>query len=155
MANAGPILERILRAMREAHLEAILIGNSAAALWGAPVTTYDFDFYFRDTPQNLKKLPEIATSLQASLTQPHYPVSHIYRMSNPAEDIQVDMMTTLTGVRGYESIRSRATRSKIARETVWIASLKDIIKMKRSANRPKDRSVLVALEETLLSQKKR
>ena len=43
-------LLRVLRAMRRHDLEAVLIGNAAAALHGAPVTTIDFDFMFRDTP---------------------------------------------------------------------------------------------------------
>ncbi len=34
--------------MEEAHLGAVLIGNAAAALQGAPVTTIDFDFLFRE-----------------------------------------------------------------------------------------------------------
>ena len=37
------------RALAEARLEAVLIGNAAAALRGAPVTTLDFDFCFRAT----------------------------------------------------------------------------------------------------------
>jgi hypothetical protein len=32
---------------------------AAAALQGAPVTTVDFDFFFRKTPANLKKLKRI------------------------------------------------------------------------------------------------
>ncbi|MCX7404312.1 MAG: hypothetical protein NT089_01090 [Planctomycetia bacterium] len=48
--NATPLLGRILGALKEHHLEAVLIGNAAAAIHGAPVTTLDFDFMFRDTP---------------------------------------------------------------------------------------------------------
>jgi hypothetical protein len=39
-----------------AGLEAVLIGNAAAAFRGAPVTTVDFDFLFRGTARNLAKL---------------------------------------------------------------------------------------------------
>ena len=33
-------------------LDAIVIGNSAAALHGVPVTTQDIDIFVRDTPRN-------------------------------------------------------------------------------------------------------
>ena len=60
--DARPLLETLARALREVRLEAILIGNAAAALQGAPVTTIDFDFYFRKTPRNLEKLKRLAKS---------------------------------------------------------------------------------------------
>lgn len=53
--NAEPVLKQISRVLAECKLEAILIGNAAAALQGAPVTTLDFDFMFRKTPTNLSE----------------------------------------------------------------------------------------------------
>jgi hypothetical protein len=40
--NGKPILYMLARLLDEHGLEAILIGNAAAALQGAPVTTLDF-----------------------------------------------------------------------------------------------------------------
>jgi hypothetical protein len=48
--DARPILVMIARALQEQGLEAILIGNAAAALQGAPVTTVDFDFLYPRRP---------------------------------------------------------------------------------------------------------
>jgi uncharacterized protein YaiI (UPF0178 family) len=39
--DAAPVLTAVSRALRQHKLEAILIGNAAAALQGAPVTTID------------------------------------------------------------------------------------------------------------------
>jgi hypothetical protein len=47
--NATPFLGALLDALTAEKLEAVLIGNAAAAVLGAPVTTLDFDFMFRDT----------------------------------------------------------------------------------------------------------
>jgi hypothetical protein len=58
--DAAPILTRVAEVLQKYGLEAVLIGNAAAALQGAPVTTVDFDFFFRKTPANLKKLKRIA-----------------------------------------------------------------------------------------------
>jgi hypothetical protein len=58
--DAGSILAEIARLLDDCGLEAVLIGNAAAALQGAPVTTTDFDFLFRKTPVNLWKLKAFA-----------------------------------------------------------------------------------------------
>ena len=73
--DAYPLLARIARLLERHNLEVVLIGNAAAALQGAPVTTLDFDFLFRRTPANVRKLSAIAAELQAVLMKPHYPVS--------------------------------------------------------------------------------
>jgi len=43
----------------------------AAALQGAPVTTVDFDFFFRRTPANVRKLRGIAAELDAVQSSTH------------------------------------------------------------------------------------
>jgi len=52
--DAQPELAFLARALHERGLEAILIGNMAAALHGAPVSTIDIDLFFRKTPRNLQ-----------------------------------------------------------------------------------------------------
>ena len=64
--NAEPILTKIAKTSEDCRLEAILVRNAAAALQGAPVTTLDFDFMFRKTPVNLKKLQRVAQLLPHS-----------------------------------------------------------------------------------------
>lgn len=56
--NAEPLLNSVAAALAEVRLEAILIGNAAAAIQGAPVTTVDFDFISRHTgqPRQIKTL---------------------------------------------------------------------------------------------------
>ncbi len=78
--NATPLLSSLLAALAEAKLEVVLIGNAAAAIQAAPVTTIDFDFMFRDTPTNLRKLKTVAQRLPAMVMRPYYPVSKLYRM---------------------------------------------------------------------------
>ena len=69
--NAEPLLRKIARTFAEHRLEAVMVGNAAAALQGAPVTTLDIDFMFRKTPTNLKKLKAIAKDLQAVILKPY------------------------------------------------------------------------------------
>jgi len=108
--DARPTLFTLARALNEEGLEAILIGNAAAALDGAPVTTLDFDFLFRKTPGNLRKLKAVAKSLDAILLRPYYPVSGLFRIQRDEDTLQVDFMSRIDGVRSFPALRSRARR---------------------------------------------
>lgn len=127
-------------------LEAVLIGNAAAALQGAPVTTVDFDFLFRKTPANIRKLKAITAELDAVLLRPLYPVSDLFRIARDGDGMQIDFMGTIHGIRSFASLRSRAHRVPIGGREVLVADLADIIKSKKSAGRPQDVAVLPTLE---------
>ncbi len=123
--NAGPLLVEIGRRLHEVGLDAVLIGNAAAALQGAPVTTVDFDFFLRKTPRNLTRLKALARSLRATILRPYYPASDLYRVVRDDDGLQLDFMATIHGLRSYEGVR------------------------KRAAGRPRDLAVLEVLETAL------
>jgi hypothetical protein len=150
--NAEPLLNRIAKVLAEHRLEAIMIGNAAAALHGAPVTTLDIDFMFRKTPTNLNKLKAVAADLRATILKPYYPVSDLFRVVNDEQGIQLDFMTRLHGIRSFEGVKSRAIFVDFGEHPLKIASLSDIIKSKRATGRDKDLAVLPILEKTLSEQ---
>src|SRR3972149_2360127 len=94
--DATPYLAEIGRGLRQVGLEAVLIGNAAAALQGAPVTTVDFDFLFRKTPRNLRKLKTLSGALGAIVLRPYYPASDLYRVVRD-DGLQIDFMATIPG----------------------------------------------------------
>jgi predicted nucleotidyltransferase len=146
--DAGPLLGEIARRLSESGLEAVLIGNAAAALHGAPVTTVDFDFLFRKTTRNLAKLRTLANTLGATILRPYYPASDMYRLVRDDDGLQIDFMATIHGIRSFEGVRERATRVDLDGASVLAASLADIIRSKRAARRPRDLAVLEILEKT-------
>jgi hypothetical protein len=145
--NAEPLLTEIAAAIRDAKLEAVMIGNAAAALQGAPVTTVDFDFLFRPTPRNLTKLKAIARTLKATILRPYYPASDLYRLVRDDDGLQVDFMGSIHGVRSFAGVRDRADAIAVGGIELRVASLTDIIKSKRAARRPRDMAVLEILEK--------
>ena len=147
--NAAPALVEIGQCLNELRLEAVLIGNAAAALQGAPVTTVDFDFLFRKTPRNLAKLKTFARALRAVVLRPYYPVSDLYRVSREDDGLQVDFMATIHGIRSFEGVRDRATIVEIEGTQLLVASLADIIRSKKAARRPRDLAVMDILERAL------
>jgi predicted nucleotidyltransferase len=146
--DASLLLGEVARQLREAGLEVVLIGNAAAALHGAPVTTVDFDFLFRKTSRNVAKLKVLARGLRATILRPYYPASDLYRLVRDDDGLQVDFMATIHGIRSFEGVRDRATSVELDGVRLLVASLADIIKSKRAARRPRDRAVLEILEKT-------
>lgn len=152
--DAAPFLAEIGRHLDRLHLEAVLIGNAAAALQGAPVTTVDFDFLFRKTPRNLQKLKQFARALDATVLRPYYPVSDLYRVVRDDDGLQIDFLGTIHGLRSLAGVRSRASVVEVGGVQIVVASLADIIKSKRAARRPRDLAVLPVLERTLEEEAK-
>jgi|ERR1017187_3150797 hypothetical protein len=147
--DASPTLARVASLLEKHGLEAVLIGNAAAALQGAPVTTVDLDFFFRRTPGNLKKLKAVAWELGAVILKPYYPVSGLLRIARDSDGLQLDFMSEIDGVRSFEGLRKRASRVQFGEAAIHVAALADIIRSKKAAGRPRDRAVLATLEKAL------
>ena len=152
--NAQGTLTRITAALHQVRLESILIGNAAAALRGAPVTTMDFDFMFRKTPGNIRKLKRLANVLHGVILRPFYPISGLYRLVVEDEGLQLDFLSIIDGVKSFESLRSRAESVAFGRHSLVVASLDDIIRSKKAVGRPRDLAVLEILERTQREAKK-
>jgi hypothetical protein len=147
--DARPVLSLLAKVLADHNLEAILIGNAAAALQGAPVTTVHVDFLFRKTPRNVAKLKAVAKALGATLMRPYYPASDLFRLERDEDGLQVDFMAGIHGVRSFEGLRSRAQPWEFGGAPLLVADLADIVRSKRAAGRRRDRAVLDILERTL------
>ena len=152
--NAERILGQIAGALHKCGLEAVLIGNAAAALQGAPVTTMDFDFMFRKTPKNINKLKKLADRLGGQILRPYYPLSNLYRLMVEDTGLQLDFMSIVHGIRSFASLRSRATKVRFGKYPLLVADLSDIIRSKKALGRARDRAVLELLERTLDEKEK-
>jgi hypothetical protein len=147
--DARPILDTLARVFDEVGLEVILIGNAAAALQAAPVTTIDFDFLFRKTPRNIQKLKTVAGILQGTIMRPFYPSSGLFRLVRDEDSLQVDFMSTIHGVSSFAGLRARSHPVDFGGHPLLVADLADIVRSKRAAGRPRDKAVLDILEKAL------
>jgi predicted nucleotidyltransferase len=86
-------------------------------------------------------------TLGATVMRPFYPASELYRVVRDQDGLQVDFMATIHGLRSFEGVRDRASTIGIGGIPVLVATLDDIIRSKRAAGRPRDRSVLEILEK--------
>jgi predicted nucleotidyltransferase len=153
--NAEPQLARVARALKDCGLEAILIGNAAAALRGAPVTTLDFDFLIREAPGHVEKLKALAARLGAVLLDPASPTTTLRRLENEQDDLYLDFVSQAHGITSFASLRSRAATVEFSGCPILVAALEDVLASKRAANRPQDQAVLPVLEKTIEEQRRR
>jgi hypothetical protein len=147
--TAESVLRLVAGLLAKHRLDAVLIGNAAAALQGSPVTTVDLDFLFRKTPGNLRKVRRLADDLDAVVFLPYYPASELYRVVRDRDGLQIDFMAKIDGIRSFEGLRTRATAVQFGKHELLVAALEDIIRSKQAANRPQDRAVLPVLRRTL------
>jgi predicted nucleotidyltransferase len=150
--DARPYLETLARLLEETGLEAIVIGNAAAALHGAPVTTIDIDLLFRKTPRNIEKLKAVAKALDAVILRPYYPVSGLFRLSRDLDGMQIDFMTRIDGVKSFEALQARSHRVVLGGHALRVADLAAVIESKTAAARPQDRAVLDILRQASMTR---
>jgi hypothetical protein len=139
----------LAKALRAARLEAIVIGNSASMLNGAPVTTQDIDLLIRDTRLNRRKLARFAKAIGGTAPMP---VSELSKVEWIEGGLAVPVEIHYDRIAGgltFSSVRSRAQLVAVGNEKLAVATLADVIRSKQAANRPKDRAVLPILRDTL------
>jgi hypothetical protein len=145
----GPLVSRVLATHR---LDAVLIGNAAAAEQGSPVTTLDIDFMFRKTPTHLRRLTAVADELDAMVLRPYDPASPLFRVVRDSDGLQLDFMARVDGVRSFAALKSRAVPVTFGGHVLLVASVRDIIRSKERVGRPQDLAVLPVLRRTLDEQ---
>jgi hypothetical protein len=144
--DAKSILIEVAEAFAHAKLEAVMIGNAAAAIQGAPVTTMDIDFCIRETDETVPKLSIVASQLDAELIN----YGSFFQIQAPEKELFLDFICNVMGVKSFDDLMERSSKTSFdGCFNLNIASLEDIIKSKKLVGKDKDLAVLPILELTL------
>jgi hypothetical protein len=158
-----PALEagEILAALRDANVQFVLIGGLASQVHGSTSLTVDVDVCFALDRANLERLAAVLADLTAvRRDMPPGLVAPLDVRALRAGDVftlrtrygDLDLLARPDPDLDFEVLSRHAIAADILGVRVQVASLDDLIAMKRAAGRPKDRvelEILGALREEL------
>ena len=144
----------VLRILAAHEVRYVLIGGVAATAHGSPSITQDIDICYERTDENLLRLAEALRALNARLrgvdpTLPFQLDAKTLRMGDSftfdTDAGAFDCLGTPAGTDGYNDLFANATLTDFDGLQAYVASVDDLIRMKRAAGRPKDRIELEIL----------
>lgn len=152
---------RMLEALNAEGVRYIVIGAVAGRMLGSPSLTGDLDICYERDPANLERLSTVLMGLHARLrgVDPNVPfrldarslaAGDTFTFVTDAGDL--DILGTPAGTTGFDDLNRTAETVDIDGLVVRVASIDDLIRMKRAAGRPKDLievEVLAALREEI------
>lgn len=145
--------EAVIRLFGRHRVRYVLIGGLAAITHGAPFVTQDVDVCHARDPADLDRLAAALAEVHSELRGA--PPGLSFRLAAKTlragdsftltTDIgHIDVLATPSGTLGYDDLARTADTFDLFGHRVLVASVDDLIRMKRAAGRPKD---LLAVEE--------
>ena len=152
-----------LRGLRELvanGVRFVVIGGIAGRAWGSTTVTNDLGICYERSKENHRALAKALRELEATLrgAPPGLPFLLDERTISMGDSFtfdtvagSLDCLGTPSGTTGYGELMKNATEIDLEDDLrVAICSLDDLIRMKRAADRPKDRievEILTAVKE--------
>jgi aminoglycoside-2''-adenylyltransferase len=152
---------QILQVLDQHKVKFVVIGGIAGRLWGSTTVTNDLDICYARDRENLEALAGALKELKVKLRGadrdlPFIVDARSLKMGDSFTFTTIagnlDTLGTPAGSGGYEALARTATKMDVGGVTVLVASLEDLIRMKRAAGRPKDLievEVLAAVREEI------
>jgi hypothetical protein len=150
-----------LETLLEHRVRFVLIGGLAANLHGSPSVTEDLDICYARDRKNLESLSAALLELRARLRGAPSDVPFLLDAATleagdhftfDTDAGSLDILGTPAGTSGFDALNVNAVEMHFDLMSVKVASIDDLMRMKRAAGRPKDRielEILGALQDEL------
>ena len=155
---------RIVFALADHGVDFVVIGATAAILQGVKLpTTLDFDVAAATTDRNRARLAEALKELGAKLRLPgdeeldapldERMLRNVSVVTLMTDAGPFDVLFEPAGVPSYDELKARSVEVPDFGVAVRVASVEDVVSMKRAAGREKDAAHLTLLLEHLRSER--
>ena len=129
--------EKLLKLLKEHKVKFVIIGATAFPVHGYSRATLDIDIFIKPEKSNANRTHD-------ALKDFGYDVSDISiedllskKLLIRQYIVETDIHPVVKGI-SFETVWKNKVKRFFGKTFVWFASLDDLIKMKRAANRPKD-----------------
>lgn len=145
----------LLVSLGRGEVDFVVIGGVAVVLQGSPRFTRDLDICYSTAAINLARLGDVLVALDARLRGieedlPFVPdartLRHTAMLTLTTSEGNLDLLANPPGAPTYAALRRRADLVDLDGVSVRVASLEDLLAMKRAAARPQDEVDVEALE---------
>jgi len=155
-------IAELLQALSERQVQYVLVGGVAVQLHGFMRSTFDIDLVLAMNDENLQRfigvakrfglVPSIPVSIEslrdASQIEQWHRDKGMLAFSLREPQIGGGVVDVLVRPEvSFDKLMENAVAGKLFEQQVWIAAIDDLLVMKRSANRPKDRLDIEALQK--------
>lgn len=158
LENLGKSLQlRPLIAALDRHgVDFVIVGGVAGLAQGSSYPTYDLDIAYARDAGNIRRLAAALEEIGVTLRGPPDDLPFqpdAQTLANGAnftfatEFGSFDILGDIAGIKSYDDLRGNAKVERIGDVDVRIASLDDLIAMKRAANRVKDQLMVLEYVE--------
>lgn len=137
----------LLRALVEGGVDFVVIGGVAVILQAMPRFTKDLDICYSTEQDNLDALGRVLVALKARLRGvpeevPFVPDGRTLRQTQivclTTSEGDIDLLAAPDGAPPYKTLRRRADVMELGGHQIRVASIEDMLTMKRAAARPVD-----------------
>jgi predicted nucleotidyltransferase len=144
-----------IRTLNEHRVRYLIIGGYAVAFHGHPRATDDVDVLIDPSEANVRRVERALIAFVGIAPRPEALRSRrgMVRVGGPAAHI--DITTKVDGLAAFEPLWARRERGEFMGEAAPFLSLRDLLRTKRAANRPKDQGDIAALDALLTRSRRR
>lgn len=152
-------LKALLKRLLDHEVDFVLAGGLACVVHGSPLVTQDVDICVFFDDLQIAKLRESLKDLEPRFRMnPNFKPSFLDhpKRSNELKNIYLetslgilDMMTELQPIGDFQAVSRRAVTIRLYGHDCKVVSLEDLISIKETMSRPKDKEALLHLREIL------